>query len=227
MNGIRPGEASLPGYLLPSIQTVHFYPTKGQLHNFTVRQKMKHLILILISTLFISFAYGVETPQPRPKKWAAPVELAGAPNLHQVSKDLYRSAQPTSAGMRNLKNKGVKTIVNLRSFHSDRKKIAGLGLGYEHIYMKAWHPEREDVVQFLKIVTDPKKTPILLHCQHGADRTGIMCAIYRITAQGWTKKDAILEMTEGKYGFHEIWENLPKWLEELDIKSLKKDAGIK
>jgi hypothetical protein len=58
--------------------------------------------------------------------------------------------------MQNLKEKGVATVVNLRSFHSDLDEIGETGLACEYIYMKAWHPEREDIVRFLQIVTDPK-----------------------------------------------------------------------
>ncbi|MFC1497917.1 tyrosine-protein phosphatase [Verrucomicrobiota bacterium] len=143
------------------------------------------------------------------------------PNLHKVSKDLYRSAQPTAQGMQNLEKMGIKTIVNLRSFHSDRDEIKGTGLGYEHIYMKAWHPERKEVVRFLEIVTAPKRTPVLVHCLHGADRTGTMCALYRIAVQDWTREKAIQEMTKGGFNFHEVFDNLPQWIQDIDIESIK------
>ena len=129
--------------------------------------------------------------------------------------------------MKNLKQMGIETIVNLRSFHSDRDEIGATGLGYEHIYMKAWHPERKEIARFLQIVTNPKRTPVLFHCQHGADRTGTMCALYRIVVEGWTKEEAIREMTDGGFRFHKIWANLPKWIEDRDIDSIRKDAGIK
>jgi len=128
--------------------------------------------------------------------------------------------------MRNLKKLGIETIVNLRSFHSDRDEISNTGLAYEHIYMKAWHPEEEDVIRFLQIVTNPKRTPVLVHCQHGADRTGLMVAIYRIVVQGWSKEDAAREMTEGGFGFHEVWINLIPWLDALDIDRIRKGAGL-
>lgn len=158
--------------------------------------------------------------------WARPVTLDGVPNLHQVSAALYRSAQPAGEGMQNLEQTGIKTVVNLRSFHSDRDDIGDTGLGYEHIYMKAWHPEREEVVRFLQIVTDPGRTPVLVHCQHGADRTGTMCALYRIAVEGWSKQRAIQEMTEGGFGFHAVWQNLPDWVEDLDIPSIRQEAGL-
>ena len=121
---------------------------------------------------------------------------------------------------------GIETIVNLRSFHSDRDEVGQTDLQCERIHMKAWHPEREEVVLFLRIVMDPKRTPVLVHCQHGADRTGTMCALYRIAVQGWTKEEAIREMTAGGYGFHEVFDNLPEWIAELDIESIKREAGL-
>lgn len=166
------------------------------------------------------------TTENRPVQWARPMHMRGVPNLHKVSDSLYRSAQPSAEGMANLKAAGIETIVNLRSFHSDRDEIGNLGLAYERIYMKTWHPEEEDAVRFLQIVTNPKRAPVLVHCQHGADRTGIMCALYRVAVQNWDKKEALREMTEGGFGFHEIWENLLSWFEKLDIEAIKKKAGI-
>lgn len=191
-------------------------------------KNMKLVAVISITVfLLLNTAYGTETSLAhRPELWAKPMEMKGVPNLHKVSETLYRSAQPSAEGMRNLKAMGIKTIVNLRSFHSDRNEIGDTGLAYEHIYMKAWHPEEKEVVRFLQIVTDPKRTPVLVHCQHGADRTGTMCALYRIAVQGWSKDEALQEMMQGEFGFHGIWENLIEWINGLDIERIKKRAGI-
>ena len=162
----------------------------------------------------------------RPSTWATPLKMDGLPNLHRVSDTLLRSAQPTKQGMQNLGPLKVKTVVNLRSFHSDRDELGEVKTGYEHITMKAWHPEYKEAVRFLKIATDPTKTPVLVHCQHGADRTGTMCALYRVAVQGWSKEDALREMTGGGFGYHKVWVNLPSWFKDLDIDALRKDAGI-
>lgn len=167
-----------------------------------------------------------DAEQTRPSEWAQAIEQHGVPNLHKVSDTLYRSAQPSAEGMKNLKAMGVETIVNLRSFHSDRDEIADTGLAYEHIYMKAWHPEEKEVVRFLQIVTNPKRTPVLVHCQHGADRTGTMSAVYRIVVQGWSKEDAIKEMVEGGFNFHGVWQNLKDWIDQLDVDEIKRKARI-
>jgi protein tyrosine phosphatase (PTP) superfamily phosphohydrolase (DUF442 family) len=184
------------------------------------------LILSIMMGLSLASHVQADGPGERPEKWAQPIQMKGVPNLHKVSDNLYRSAQPTAEGMGNLKKMGVKTIVSLRSFHTDRKAIAKTGLAYEHIYMKAWHPEEEDVVRFLRIVNHPQKTPVLVHCQHGADRTGAMCAVYRIAIQGWTRDEAVKEMIEGGFGFHGVWANIAPWIDKLDIGKIKRRAGI-
>jgi protein tyrosine phosphatase (PTP) superfamily phosphohydrolase (DUF442 family) len=154
--------------------------------------------------------------------WAKLIELPGLPNLHKVSDDLYRGAQPTAEGMRQLKKLGVKTIVNLRLFHSDRNKITGMGFSYQRIPVTAWHPEDGAVVRFLKIATDPNCTPVFVHCQRGAHRTGLMCAVYRIAVQGWSKAEAIDEMTNGDFGFYPGWPNLIGYINKLDIEDIKR-----
>jgi len=182
----------------------------------------------IFALLLFNAAYGAETsPANRPAHWAKPIQMEGVPNLHKVSDTLYRSAQPSAEGMKKLKAMGIETVVNLRSSHSDRDEIAETGLAYEHIYMKAWHPEEEEAVRFLQIVTNPKRSPVLVHCQHGADRTGTMCALYRVVVQGWSKEEALKEMAQGGFGFHGIWENLIQWINRLEIDRIKKKAGIR
>ncbi len=165
-------------------------------------------------------------PAERPASWAVRVDKPGLPNLHKLGDAYYRGAQPSAEGMAELQKLGVKTVVNLRAVNSDRDEIGKLPLGYEHISFKAWHAEDEDVVRFLKIVTDPAKQPVFVHCQHGADRTGTMTAIYRILVQGWTKQEAIAEMTQGNFGFHSIWKNLIEYVEKLDVEKIRKQAGL-
>jgi protein tyrosine/serine phosphatase len=188
------------------------------------------ITLSLISAFIIAYILGMRSQEeiitPRPSHWAQPLQREGLPNLHQVTSSLYRGGQPTAAGMRQLKAMEVKTVVNLRSFSSDRDEIGDTDLAYEHIYMKAWHPEREEIVRFLQIVTDKDRTPVFVHCQHGADRTGLMCAIYRVAVCGWTKEDAIREMTHGGFGHHTIWKNIIRFIEDLDIDEIKEEAAI-
>lgn len=156
----------------------------------------------------------------RPSTWARPLERSGLPNLFEVEPWLFRCAQPEREGFRELERMGVRTIVNLRGFHDDDLP-RGSTLDVERIRFHTWHPEDEDVRRFLKLVRDSDRRPLVVHCQHGADRTGMMLAIYRIVEQGWSKDDAIREMTEGGYGFHEEWQNLVRYLRGLDVEHFR------
>ena len=158
----------------------------------------------------------------RPKSWGVPLELEGVPNFYRVTDHLYRSAQPTKEGMENLKKYGFETVVSLRTFNSDRDAIGTSGLGYERIYMQAWHLEEKDVLRFLQIATNPKRRPILVHCQHGADCTGTVIAVYRIVVQDWDSAEAVREMKEGGYGFHPIWNKfVDDFFKKINVPKLK------
>ena len=162
----------------------------------------------------------------RPANWAQKLEMAGVKNCYQVSTNLYRGAQPTAEGMKQLKAKGIKTVINLRAFHSDQDEVAGTGLKSVRFETKPWHAEEEDVVGFLKVVTDTNHLPVFVHCQRGADRTGTMCAMYRIVVCGWTKPEAIDEMKNGGFDFNPSWHNLVSFIEKADIADIKRRAGL-
>ena len=176
---------------------------------------MKHVLAIL--ALIVA---GLLIATERPVAWAVPMERAGLPNLHRVDAKLYRSAQPTAEGMTNLVALGVKTVVNLRDNHSDSDEIGGLPLAAKRIEIATWNPKVEQVKAFLAIMDDTNAVPVLVHCQHGADRTGTMCALYRILRQDWKVEDAITEMKDGGYGYHSIWYHLPRFIRKT-AKELK------
>jgi protein tyrosine/serine phosphatase len=164
-------------------------------------------VILLFGVTFAVFAQN--------GRWAAPIQMAGVPNLYRVTGNIYRSGQPTNEGFQNLVKLGIKTVVNLREWHGD--DLRGTSLREERIKMRAWDPEPDEVARALSVILDDSGGPYLVHCQHGSDRTGTVIASYRIVAQGWDKRDAIREMTEGPYGFHEIWTKLPAFLESLNV----------
>lgn len=167
----------------------------------------------------------------RPVEWATPeAKTVGIPNLYRVNANLYRSAQPTREGFLYLNtlptfgqpNRPIKTILSLRDANDDFKfNPMHSTLELKQIRFHTWHPEDEDVITFLRIVNNPDWQPVLVHCKHGSDRTGMMIAIYRIAYQGWSKQQAIDEMIHGGYGFHPMWQNLIRYINALDIEAIK------
>jgi protein tyrosine phosphatase (PTP) superfamily phosphohydrolase (DUF442 family) len=186
------------------------------------------IVAILILAPLSACHHTARPPQvidtaPQPRTWAQPLDIPGLPNGYKVSDDLYRGAQPDEGGIAALKTMGVRTVVNLRSTRSDRELVESTGIAYEHIYMQPWHPEREEVVRFLRITTDPARTPVFVHCQRGADRTGMMCAIYRIVVQDWPKQDAIDEMVHGGFDHDTQWDELTDFIRAIDIQDLREE----
>ena len=157
----------------------------------------------------------------RPPEWAVPIQLPGVANLYKINDSLYRSEQPTKQGMNNLQEIGITTIINLRALHSDRDGIEGTKLLNKELSVKTWHIEDEDVIRFLRIIRKKENGPFLVHCKHGADRTGVMIAMYRIVEQGWSKDEAIKEMVNGGYGFHPIWLNIIYYVKNMDVDRIK------
>lgn len=184
----------------------------------------------VISLLFILFVFlnlsDKKENQSRPAHWAKPVSLPGVPNLFQVSESLYRSGQPERQGFDELHRFGIKTIVNLRHDHSDKPWIEPVNFIYFEIPSRANRVREKDVIRFLSIVTDPTLSPCLVHCQHGADRTGLMVAMYRIVIQGWPKNEAINELKEGGFGFHKIYINITNFLKKVDAEHYRQVLGL-
>jgi len=188
---------------------------------------------LLLVWLVLCLAHAVgqpsKTPKPkdRPAAWAEKLDRPGLPNLHKVDDGLYRGAQPEPEGIRELEKLGIKTIINLRTFHSDEEILGESPLDAISIPVATWNLTEEQIVQFLQIAADPKRRPVFVHCQHGADRTGTMCAAYRIVVQNWTKPQAIEEMTDGGFGYHAIWKNLVSIIENMDVEKIRTKAGVK
>ena len=185
-------------------------------------------LAIFAACVFLTPVLAAEEPvvttAPGKPVWAKSLDKPGLPNLHGISGTLFRGAQPTAEGMKQLEALGVKTVISFRAHHSDTDLLKGTKLTGISIPMNTWSPTEAQVVQFLRVVNDPKQQPVFVHCQHGADRTGMMCAIYRVAVCGWSKEEATKEMTQGGFNFHPMWTNLPKFVKELDIDAIKKKA---
>ena len=157
--------------------------------------------------------------------WARPVDLAGVPNLHCVTPLIYRSAQPSREGLRNLAKIGVKTVINLRRTMDDSQLDAGTGLKLIHIKITTRHVTDDNgakIVLALQVLRDAQSNgPVLLHCTHGADRTGMIIALWRMLEQGWSRAEALDELQQGGFGFHSVWINIPHYLKNVDLSDLK------
>ena len=70
-----------------------------------------------------------------------------------------------------------------------------------------------------------KHGAVLVHCYHGADRTGIVIAFYRMIYQNWTPADAKAEMLQGGFGYHSVWKNLENLFTEETLAEVKTELA--
>lgn len=123
-------------------------------------------------------------------------------NFAKVDEHYYRGSQPDQAQFAQLKQLGIKTVIDLRGDYKKAEEswVRDLGMNFFRIPLKTRvAANAEQTAHFLDIVNDPKNWPVYVHCKGGRHRTGAMTGIYRITHDGWTADQVWEEMK--KYDF--------------------------
>ena len=165
---------------------------------------MTRLINQLIFAFLISISFGVIAK-------AQPVSPSkDLPNLYKVNANLYRGGQPTEAGIRTLAKMGVKTIIDLRGEDARAKReenwARAAGMRFINVHESNWRkPTDESIDGILKQIDLTENQPVFVHCKHGSDRTGTVIAVYRITHDGWSAKQANDEAKKFGFGWWQFW----------------------
>jgi tyrosine-protein phosphatase SIW14 len=131
------------------------------------------------------------------------------PNFHKVDDQVYRGGQPTSEGFKSLADLGIKTVIDLRLIgeHSqadEQKIVTGLGMRYVSIPMHGMEtPKDNQVAAVQALFNDTSSGPVFVHCKRGADRTGAVVAVYRISHDRWDNQRALSEAKSNGMSFFE------------------------
>jgi uncharacterized protein (TIGR01244 family) len=98
-------------------------------------------------------------------------------NFGQVDATFYRGSQPQGRDYADLAALGVKTVINLTSDDAEADEQAmteQAGMRYVHIPMTTHRaPTDVQLAEFLRIVDDPARQPVYVHCVGGRHRTGV------------------------------------------------------
>jgi protein tyrosine phosphatase (PTP) superfamily phosphohydrolase (DUF442 family) len=136
---------------------------------------------------------------------------------------VYRSGQLNADGFRDARDRyGLRTVICLRDDDPDPDVDLGflpgsgtvkeselcrrLGLHFVFIApdlvprrsVPARRPEA--IERFLEVMDDPESYPVLIHCNAGLNRTGVLVAVYRMEYQGWTRAEAFRDTLDNGFG---------------------------
>lgn len=122
-----------------------------------------------------------------------------------VDGQVYRSAQPTTQQIRDWSSKySLKTIVNLRGsdepgWASEQQAAAGAGVGLIPARCSAREMPSSLWVRQMVEILETAPRPMLIHCNGGADRTGVASVLAAMAVGGQDYQQA-KEQLSAKYG---------------------------
>ncbi len=132
-------------------------------------------------------------------------------NFSQVNEGIFRGARLTKMeAAEYLKSINIKNVINLQGgdlnsdigiiipwaepgekpevIAAEKNAILALGLGFFHSPLNSLEPitkdEDKQIDEILAFMSDKKNQPVFIHCEHGADRTGLLVALYRVKYEG-------------------------------------------
>jgi protein tyrosine/serine phosphatase len=182
-------------------------------------------VMIMLRTLVILLmlcgSQAFAEPRLRPNVWAVPVIGTTLNNFYWVDDNIYRAEQPDEDSLQALAELGIKEILNLREYHSDADAAENQFTLYR-VPMEAGSVTEEQLLAALRKIKN-RKAPLLIHCWHGSDRTGVTVAAYRIIFQNWSREQAVDEMVNGGFGYHgTLYPNLLELINKLDVEKIKR-----
>jgi protein tyrosine/serine phosphatase len=119
--------------------------------------------------------------------WAGYLRASG--NVHTVIPgQLYRSAELSKVGFQDaIEEFDIETVINLRGanpgkpwYEDELAASATMKARHIDLRMSATHVPDAATLQAIRAVLSDAATPILIHCHGGADRSGLVAALYEL-----------------------------------------------
>jgi protein tyrosine/serine phosphatase len=145
-------------------------------------------------------------------------------NFHIVEEgQWYRSAQLKAEELRpRVERHGLLSVINLRGARPGQEWYDGElevvnQLGLQHVDV-SWTvrsiPTRRELLRFLDAVEELPR-PTLVHCEAGADRSGLASALYGMIELGWGENKALSQLTVRTYHVADRWPAMTYFVREV------------
>ena len=122
-------------------------------------------------------------------------------NRHRLGDRAWRLAQPAPHQIRALKRRGLKTIVNLRgerlcgAYWLEQAVCARKGIKLIDFQVRSRAAPTREEIKAARELFAQIEYPMLMHCKSGADRVGLMSALYRFFQEGVPLEKAKKELS--------------------------------
>ncbi len=146
-----------------------------------VREKVTNMLAVSLFSILLFGAHQGVAQTATPESATPP--RPDLPGYLEVTPRIGTGGQPTDDGIRQLAEKGYRTIVNMREpgeegldFDKERNLAEDLGMKYYQIAFSSKEPKEEPVSQLITLMEQLKQEKVFVHCRTGS-RVGaaMMC----------------------------------------------------
>jgi len=122
-------------------------------------------------------------------------------NEHRLGKNAWRSAQPAPHDIARLKRAGIRTVINLRgdrmcgSYWLEVEACRRHGIRLETCVLRSRAAPSVKELHAARETLQRVEYPILIHCKSGADRAGLMSALYLHIIEGQPMEHCLRQLS--------------------------------
>ena len=117
-------------------------------------------------------------------------------NFYEIADGVYRANQPSPSHLKSYKKLGIRSVLSLRGrakqsydlFEDHYCNLLDLNLVYAPTSSSS-APKPERLINIINIMRDLPK-PLVVHCKSGADRAGLVSALYLIAEKKRSVEEA-------------------------------------
>jgi len=126
-------------------------------------------------------------------------------NKHEIAPGMWRSNQPSPGRVLEAGRDGIKTIINLRGPRSDggwqleAEACETAGITLLDFTARSRAAPDKAMLHATKALFEEAQLPALMHCKSGADRAGLMSALYVLIVEKKPAREAAQQLA-WKYG---------------------------